>query len=137
MIVGVGIDIVDIEDFRDRLTDHLVQELFLPDEIGYASSRARPWESYAARFAAKEAAVKALGTGLSQGLAWTDLEIVRDDAGGLDLRLTGRALEVLRERGATTCRLSIAHSKRSAVAVVVLESRDGPESPDHGRGGAR
>jgi len=126
LIVGVGIDIVDLEDFRARLTDDLIRELFLPDEISYSSSRARPWESYAARFAAKEAVMKALGAGLSQGLSWKDVEVRREESGELELRMTGTALARARERGVSSARLSVAHSRRSAVAVVVLEAESGP-----------
>jgi holo-[acyl-carrier protein] synthase len=130
LIVGVGVDIVDLEDFRARLTDDLIQELFLPDEISYSSSRARPWESYAARFAAKEAVMKALGAGLSQGLSWKDVEVRREESGELGLRMTGAALERARGRGAASSRLSVAHSRRSAVAVVVLEDARGAARED-------
>lgn len=85
MIVGIGIDIVDLAGFRARLSDALIREVFLPDEARYAASRGRPWESYAARFAAKEAAMKALGAGLSQGVAWTDIEVTRSASGELAL----------------------------------------------------
>ena len=122
MIVGVGIDIVGLEEFRARLSDALVQEIFLPDEIAYAASRARPWESYAARFAAKEAAMKALGAGLSQGVAWRDLEVLRGENGDLGLRLAGRALDLARGKGVTRCWVSASHSEATAAAVVVLEA---------------
>lgn len=122
MIVGVGIDIVDLGEFRTRLSDALVRGLFLPDEAAYAASRARPWESYAARFAAKEAAMKALGAGLSQGVAWTDIEVVREATGELGLRLAGRALDVARAKGVTRSWVSVAHSAATATAVVVLEA---------------
>jgi holo-[acyl-carrier protein] synthase len=122
VIVGVGIDIVVLDEFRARLSDALVKEIFLPGEIAYAASRARPWESYAARFAAKESAMKALGAGLAQGVAWKDIEVVRGAAGDLDLRLTGRALDVARGKGVTRSWVSVAHSGASAAAVVVLEA---------------
>lgn len=121
MIVGVGIDIVDLEDFRARLSDALIAELFLPGETDYATSRARPWESFAVRFAAKEATMKALGAGLAQGMRWSDIEVVRDDTGRVELVLRGAALELSREKGARSMRLSVSHSSRSAVAVVILE----------------
>jgi holo-[acyl-carrier protein] synthase len=122
VIVGVGIDIVGLEEFRARLSDALVQEIFLPDEIAYAASRARPWESYAARFAAKEAAMKALGAGLSQGVAWRDIEVLRGVSGDLSLRLAGRALDLARGKGVTRSWVSVAHSGAAAAAVVVLEA---------------
>jgi holo-[acyl-carrier protein] synthase len=126
VIVGVGIDIVDLEEFRARLSDDLVADVFLPAEIEYASSRARPWESFAARFAAKEAAMKALGAGLAQGMRWRDIEVVRDAAGQVELALRGAALELSREKGTLSTSLSVSHSARSAVAVVILEGRHAP-----------
>lgn len=122
MIVGVGIDIVGLDEFRARLSDALVQEVFLPDEIAYAASRARPWESYGARFAAKEAAMKALGAGLAQGVAWRDIEVLRGVTGDLSLRLAGRALDVASGKGVTRSWVSVAHSGATAAAVVVLEA---------------
>jgi holo-[acyl-carrier protein] synthase len=126
VIVGVGIDIVDLEEFRARLSDDLVADVFLPAEIEYASSRALPWESFAARFAAKEAAMKALGAGLAQGMRWRDIEVVRDAAGQVELALRGAALELSREKGTLSTSLSVSHSARSAVAVVILEGRHAP-----------
>jgi len=122
VIVGIGIDIVDLDEFRARLSDALVREVFLPAETAYASSRARPWESYAARFAAKESAMKALGAGLSQGVRWTDVEVLRGADGDLGLRLDGRALEAAREKRVTRSWVSVSHSETTAAAVVVLEA---------------
>ena len=121
MIIGVGIDLVDLDEFRGRLSDAMIHELFLPDEIEYSSSRARPWESFAVRFAAKEAAFKALGAGRAQGLGWKDVEVVRDSDGVVRLRLTGPAEALARERGATGSAVSLTHTRRTAAAVVVLD----------------
>jgi holo-[acyl-carrier protein] synthase len=122
LVVGVGIDIVDLEEFRRKLDDALVAELFLPGEVEYASSRARPWESYAVRLAAKEACFKALGAGLSQGMRWGDVEVVRGPEGDVGIVLSGAALAVAGRLGVSSSRLSMSHSRKSAVAVVVLES---------------
>lgn len=121
MIIGVGIDIVDLDDFRARLSRALIDELFLPGEVEHASSQARPWESYGARFAAKEATFKALGAGLADGLRFRDVEVVRRSSGEVDLRLLGAALEAASKQGVASSRLSLAHSARSAVAVVIME----------------
>jgi holo-[acyl-carrier protein] synthase len=121
LVIGVGIDIVDLDDFRARLSDTLVDELFLPGEVKHASSQARPWESYGARFAAKEAAFKALGAGLVDGLRFRDVEVVRRPSGEVAIELSGRALEKASEKGVATSHLSLAHSVRSAVAVVIME----------------
>ncbi len=120
-IIGVGIDIVDIGIFRSRLDDGMVSELFLPGEIEYCSSRARPWESYAARFAAKEASFKALGAGLSQGLRWKNVEIIKEESGAVSVQLNGRALEQARDKQVKQVRLSISHSGDNAIAVVTME----------------
>jgi holo-[acyl-carrier protein] synthase len=121
LVIGVGIDIVDLDDFRARLSDALIDELFLPAEVEHASSRARPWESYGARFAAKEAAFKALGAGLADGLRFREVEVVRAPSGEVGIRLSGRALERASEKGVAASHLSIAHSAGSAVAIVIME----------------
>ena len=121
-IIGVGIDIVDIDVFRNRLDDGMVNELFLPGEIEYCSSRARPWESYAARFAAKEASFKALGVGLSHGLRWKDVEIIKEISGAVSVQLSGKALEHARNKHVEQVHLSISHSGHNAIAVVTMES---------------
>jgi len=120
MIVGIGIDIVDIGRFRDRLDEALIEALFLPDEIAYASSRVRAQESFAARFAAKEAAFKALGAGLSQGLRWHDVEVVREESGAVGLELRGAAREAADGMHVTGCRVSLSHTRDQALAVVVM-----------------
>jgi holo-[acyl-carrier protein] synthase len=129
LIIGVGIDIVDLDDFRARLSDALLDELVLPSEVERASSQARPWESYGARFAAKEAAFKALGAGLSEGLRFRDVEVVRGATGEVTLRLLGRARDAALERGVTSTRVSLSHSATTAVAVVIAEGTraDGAE----------
>ena len=121
VILGLGIDIVDIGEFRAGLTEALKREVFLPDEMAYAESRARPWESYAVRFAAKEAAMKALGAGLAQAISWKDVELVRLESGELELLLHGRARARAEEKGVSSSRVSVSHSRASAAAVVVLE----------------
>ena len=79
----------DIDKAKLLLTDELIAELFLPQEIEYAGSQAHPWENFAARFAAKEAAFKALGAGLSQGLRFRDVEVCREVSGAVSLRFLG------------------------------------------------
>ncbi len=120
-IIGVGIDIVDIGIFKSRLDDGMIKELFLPGEIEYCSSRARPWESYAARFAAKEASFKALGAGLSSGLRWKSVEITKEESGAVSVQLSGKALEKARDLQVKQIRLSISHSGVNAIAVVTME----------------
>ncbi|MEN8208827.1 MAG: holo-ACP synthase [Candidatus Fermentibacteria bacterium] len=120
-LIGVGIDIVDIGIFKKRLDDGMITDLFLPGEIEYCSSRARPWESYAARFAAKEASFKALGAGLSHGLRWRNVEIIKEESGAVSVQLNGKALEQARNKHVKQVRLSISHSGENAIAVVTME----------------
>lgn len=119
-LIGVGVDIVDMEVFRRRLDGGMIQELFLPGEIEYCDSRARPWESYAARFAAKEAVFKALGAGLSQGMVWKSVEIVREGSGKVRVELSGAALERAREIGAGQVDISISHTRENAIAIATV-----------------
>ncbi|MCK5063788.1 MAG: holo-ACP synthase, partial [Candidatus Fermentibacteraceae bacterium] len=120
-VIGVGIDIVDLDVFRARLDDGLIEELFLPEEVKYCSGRARPWESYAARFAAKEATFKALSAGLSQGLRWKHVEILKDESGAVAVQLTGLALKQAQEKKVKEIHLSVSHTKLNAMAIVVME----------------
>ncbi len=120
-VIGVGIDIVDLDVFRARLDDDLIEELFLPEEIKYCSGRARPWESFAARFAAKEATFKALSAGLSHGLRFKHVEILKDKSGAVAVRLTGKALKKAQEKEVKEIHLSVSHTKLNAIAAVVME----------------
>jgi len=125
MIVGIGIDLVDVGVFRDRLCEELIEELFLPGEIAYARTQARSWENFAARLAAKEAAFKALGAGLSQGLRWRDVEVVREASGAVSLELHGAARALADEKNVTGCKVSLSHTRFQAMALVVMEKTGG------------
>lgn len=116
-IIGVGIDIVDVDVFRNRLDSGMIQELFLPGEREYCSGRARPWESYAARFAAKEAVFKALGAGLSQGMGWKMVEVLREESGALRIGLSGAARERALSLGVRSVSVSVSHTRNSAIAI--------------------
>ncbi len=123
MIVGLGLDLVSIprfERFLERRGERGLRRVFTPGELAYCGSLPAPAASFAARFAAKEAFLKALGTGLVDH-RWTDVEVVRADSGEPSLRLHGGAAEAARSRGATTCHLSLTHTAELAGAVVVLE----------------
>lgn len=128
MVVGVGIDIVDLEEFRSGLTDALIGECYLPDEISYVSTQARPWESYGARLAAKRALLRAIGE--SEGARLTEIEVVRGESGELDLRLSGAVLEASRKAGADTWHVSVSHTRGTALAVVVLLSSGSGRAAD-------
>ena len=124
MIVGIGIDTVDVISFRDRLCDSLIEELFLPAEIEYCKSQVRYWENFAARFAAKEAVFKALGSGLSSGLRFKDVEIVKSLASGsVSLKLHGKALTIQSKKNVVSLHVSISHTRNNAVAIVIAEGK--------------
>ena len=125
MIVGTGVDIADtariaasIERFGRRFTERV----FTPDEIRYCESKANKAERYAARFAAKEAAMKALGTGWRRGVTFRDIEVQRTPGGRPTVVFTGVAGEFFRNLGATRAHLSISHTAEYAIAQVILES---------------
>ena len=124
MITGIGIDIVSLATFKPRLNDELIAEIYLPGETAYCRSQARSWESFAARFAAKEAVFKALQAGLQQGLRWHDVEVVRQADGPVSLRLHGLARQLADEQGVTACHLSLSHTAENAIAMVILEHQE-------------
>ncbi len=124
MIFGTGIDIVDISRFERFVRENneaLFQRLFTPGETAYCTARKRSAQHFALRFAAQEAFLKALGTGLRDGLSWRDMEVVNDAAGKPELRLTGRAAELFRQNGLVRSFVSLSHDGNFAVASVVLE----------------
>ncbi len=124
MIVSTGIDLVEIsriEEIFIRRGNRFRDRVFTPDEIAYCESVASRFASYAARFAAKEAAMKALGTGWAEGVAWREIEVTRGERGAPKLRLSGRALERMKEIGASRAHLSLTHSRDLAAAQVLLE----------------
>jgi holo-[acyl-carrier protein] synthase len=125
MIVGTGVDIAEtsrIEAVFERHGDRFSRRLYTPEEIAYCEKFKNKAERYAARFAAKEAAFKALGTGWRNGVRWLDVEVTHLASGKPELVLTGRALEVARGLGVTRSSISISHSDRYVVAQVILES---------------
>jgi holo-[acyl-carrier protein] synthase len=124
VVFGIGVDIVEIARFERFLkegNDSLFQRLFTEVELGYCSAKRNAAQHYALRFGAKEAFMKALGTGLRDGLSWKDMEVVNDALGKPELRLSGRALEMFGVLGLSSCFLSLSHDAGAAVAMVVLE----------------
>ena len=121
LVVSLGIDIVDLEEFRAGLTDSLAGEFFLPDEISYSRTQARSWENLGARLAAKRAVFRALGATAGGAPTWHEIEVVRRESGESDVRLSGSALALAVAQGVSECRLSMSHTKRTALAVAILE----------------
>ena len=125
MIVATGIDIVEIariERVFARRGTRFRDRIFTEGEIAYCEPRGSKFASYAARFAAKEAMMKALGTGWSNGIGWRDVEVLRDEEGAPSIKLRGSALERFNGLGASRAHLSLTHSRDLAMAQVVLES---------------
>jgi holo-[acyl-carrier protein] synthase len=125
MIVGSGIDIAEVPRIRqaiERFGDRFVQRIFTAGEIRYCESKANHAERYAARFAAKEAAMKALGTGWNHGVRWRDCEVVRMPGSRPTLVFHGRAGQFASKLGVKNAVLSLSHTAEQAIAQVILES---------------
>ena len=131
MIVGSGIDLVEIDRVRhsvERFGDRFLNRVYTAEEQAYCLRKRNSAESLAARFAAKEAGAKALGTGISRGVTWVEIEVVREPGGRPTLRFHGRAAEMARKLNARRAALSITHSSALAMASVVLEDGLGGEA---------
>ena len=125
MIVGTGIDLAEVPRVAaaiDRFGDRFLRRIFTPDEIRYCESKANRVERYAARFAAKEAGLKAIGTGWRRGVSWTDVEVRREPGGRPTLVFHGKAADFAAKLGVNRVALSITHTKDHAMAQVILES---------------
>jgi holo-[acyl-carrier protein] synthase len=125
MIAGIGVDTVSIPRFRElmeRRGQAAIGRFFTAGEAERCRQSRSALESFAARFAAKEAFFKALGTGWGLGGRWTEVEVVSADTGAPSLRLSGRAAQAAAERGVSAIHLSLTHTDETAAAFVVLES---------------
>jgi holo-[acyl-carrier protein] synthase len=125
MIVGTGIDIAEVPRIRqsiERFGERFLQRVFTPGEILYCDSKANRFERYAARFAAKEAAMKALGTGWNHGVRWRDCEVARMPGGRPTMAFHGKAGEFAAKLGVKNVALSITHTAEQAMAQVILEN---------------
>ena len=124
MIYGIGVDLVEIERMAQAITrtgQRLIERLYTAAEQAYCCQQYPPYACYAARFAAKEAFLKALGTGLRQHMRWRDIEVYRDGLGKPSLRLYGYLQERCITEGIQHIHLSLAHSATYAIAQVILE----------------
>jgi holo-[acyl-carrier protein] synthase len=122
-VIGHGIDLTEVARVADLLDRHggrFLARCFTPDEVAYSRRRPqRTAEHLAARFAAKEAVLKALGTGRRHGIAWTDIEVTRDPHGVPGVRLTGIAAEIARQAGITQWHLTLTHTQSMAAASAI------------------
>jgi holo-[acyl-carrier protein] synthase len=125
MIVGTGIDLERVDRVRAAIERHgkrFLERVFTASEIAYVEGKKNRSERYAARFAAKEAAMKALGTGWDRGVHWVDVEITHEEGGKPRLRFHGRAAEVAAGLGCRSASVSLSHTSDNAMAQVILES---------------
>ena len=125
MIFGVGVDLVELARFKaamKRQGASLLEKLFTASERRYCEGKWNRIAHYTARFAAKEAVLKALGTGWSGGIRWTDVEVVRGGTGSVSVRLTGMAKKLAAKRGVRRVHLNITHAETHAAAVAIEET---------------
>ena len=127
MIVGIGTDLAEIDRVErsvERFGNRFLERVFTSGERAYCQAKKNSAESFAARFAAKEAGAKALGTGISRGVGWQDFEVRRAPGQRPELHLSGRAQELASAMGVVNISLSLTHTRGMAMAVVILEARD-------------
>src|SRR5215467_2461969 len=119
MIVGTGVDITEVPRIKaalERFGDRFLRRVFTPDEAKYCLSKVNAAERLAARFAAKEAGMKAIGTGLRHGITWRDVEVVRLPGQRPNLKFHGKAAEFAERLGCKRTHLSLSHTKEHAIA---------------------
>ena len=124
MILGTGVDLAEVARIRasiERYGKRFVERIYTPGEIAYVERKANRYERYAGRFAAKEAGMKAIGTGWRRGVRWQDFEVANLPSGRPVLRLHGEAARIAERLGVTSVQLSITHTAELGMAHVILE----------------
>src|SRR5215472_640303 len=124
MILGTGVDLAEVHRIRasmERFGDKFRRRIFTPGEIAYVEKKANRFERYAARFAAKEAGMKAIGTGWKRGVTWHDFEVANLPSGKPTLKLHGVAAEIAQRLNVRQVSLSITHTADLGMAHVILE----------------
>jgi holo-[acyl-carrier protein] synthase len=125
MILGTGVDLAEVARIRDAISRHgprFIQRIYTELEIAYVERKANRFERYAGRFAAKEAGMKAIGTGWKRGVRWQDFEVANLPSGRPTLRLHGEAARIAETMGVKNISLSITHTAELGMAHVILES---------------
>jgi holo-[acyl-carrier protein] synthase len=125
LIVGLGVDIAEVGRVKAAIERHgetFLRRVYTPSEREYCERFKNKFERYAGRFAAKEAAMKALGTGWSRGVRWVDVEVVREKGGKPTMKLAGEASNVAERMGVKNIALSITHTANQAFAQVIFEN---------------
>jgi holo-[acyl-carrier protein] synthase len=131
VILGIGVDLVHVPRIRrllERWQERFLDRVFTPEEVAYARRRRDPAEHLAARFAAKEATLKALGTGLAMGIRWREMEVRRARGERPRIALSGRIAELGAARGVRTLHVSLTHDGEYAVAQVLAEGQAGEDA---------
>jgi holo-[acyl-carrier protein] synthase len=124
MIVGLGIDVAEVKRIGEVIEaqkERFLRRVYTPDEVAYCEQFRNRYERYAGRFAVKEAAMKALGTGWSRGVRWVDVEVVRQRGGRPVLALKGEARRIADTMGVKNIAISITHTAEQAFAQVIFE----------------
>jgi len=124
MIVGMGVDLAEVDRIREaigRYGRRFIDRIYTPGEIAYVERKANRFERYAGRFAAKEAGMKAIGTGWKRGVRWQDFEIANLPTGRPTLKLHGEAARIADQLGVKLISLSITHTAQLGMAQVILE----------------
>jgi holo-[acyl-carrier protein] synthase len=124
MIVGTGVDLAEVPRIRasvERFGDRFVRRIYTAAEIAYVERKANRYERYAARFAAKEAGMKAIGTGWKRGVTWQDFEVANLPSGKPTLRFHGVAAQIADRLGVRSVSLSLTHTSELGMAHVILE----------------
>jgi holo-[acyl-carrier protein] synthase len=124
LIVGLGVDITEVERIEAAIGRHgqpFLKRVFTPNEIEYCERFRNKFERFAGRFAAKEATMKALGTGWGRGVRWVDIEVAREAGGRPTIRLAGEAAKIAGGLGVKRISVSITHTEKEALAQVIFE----------------
>jgi holo-[acyl-carrier protein] synthase len=125
MIVGTGVDLAEVDRIRasiERYGERFIARIYTPGEIAYVERKANKYERYAARFAAKEAGMKAIGTGWKRGVTWQDFEVSNLPSGRPVLKFHGVAAEIAEKLGVKNISLSLTHTAQLGMAHVILEN---------------
>ena len=125
MVLGIGVDLIEVARIRhniERYGDRFLNRIYTADERAYSSAKGNAAERYAVRFAAKEAAMKAIGTGWREGVTWQDFQVRNEPSGRPVLLLSGVARRIAAQMGVERTSLSLTHTAEMAFAIVILES---------------
>jgi len=125
VIAGIGIDVAEVDRIREAIERHgrrFIERIYTPAEIAYVERKANRFERYAARFAAKEAGMKAIGTGWKRGVRWQDFEVTNLPSGRPTMHFHGVAGRIAADLGIRNVAISITHTASEGVAIVIVET---------------